>query len=160
MRPERNPQLPDSGPGARVGDSILFYDGVCGLCSRLVRFLLARDRDGRLKFAPLQGSFASETLARHGHDPARLDTVYLLTALGTSEERVQRKSRAVLAALTMLPGAWRLAGALRIIPRFLLDAFYDAVARVRYRVFGRTDQCRIPAPEERQRFIDAGPGPG
>ena len=58
--------------------SVVFYDGVCGLCSRLVRFLLRRDRDGRLLFAPLQGGLARAVLGRHGYDPSDLDTVYVI----------------------------------------------------------------------------------
>ena len=136
------------------GGAILLYDGVCGLCNRLVRFLFARDRSANLRFAPLQSGFAVKALVRHGLDPARVDTVYLMTEPGTAAERMQSKSRAVLAALGELGGAWRLAGVLRIIPGPLRDAVYDLVARSRYRVFGRSDRCVLPPPEMRGRFLD------
>lgn len=143
------------------GGAILLYDGVCGLCNRLVRFLLARDRRGRLRFAPLQSGFSARALARHGRDATRLDTVYLVTRPGTPAERVLSRSRAVLGALEELGGGWRLSGILlRIVPGPLRDAVYGLVARVRYRVFGRSERCVLPRPEDRARFLDVGEGGG
>ncbi|MFN2387056.1 MAG: thiol-disulfide oxidoreductase DCC family protein [Thermoanaerobaculia bacterium] len=147
---------PESPPR---GGAILLYDGVCGLCNRLVRFLIARDRRGRLRFAPLQSGFAARALARHGRDAARLDTVYLITRPGTSSERVLSKSRAVLGALEELGGSWRPVGILlRVVPPILRDALYGLVAQVRYRVFGRSDRCVLPPAEDRARFLDVGQG--
>jgi predicted DCC family thiol-disulfide oxidoreductase YuxK len=158
------PAVRATGPSAPLappqGGAILLYDGVCGLCNRLVRFLLARDRRGRLRFAPLQSGFSARALARHGRDATRLDTVYLITQPGTAGERVLSRSRAVLAALEELGGAWRLAGTLlRVVPGPLRDALYGLVAKIRYRVFGRSDRCVLPPPEDRARFLDFGEGP-
>jgi predicted DCC family thiol-disulfide oxidoreductase YuxK len=101
----------------------------------------------------LQGDFARNVLAGHGRDAALLDTVYLLTPDGL----LLSKSRAILAVSRLLGGFWRLAAAvLSLAPAALLDAAYDRVARVRYRVFGTLDACRVPRPEERARFLDAG----
>ena len=52
-----------------ASNPIVFYDGVCGLCNRLVQFLLKHDREGRLRFASLQSDFAAKVLGRHGFDP-------------------------------------------------------------------------------------------
>jgi predicted DCC family thiol-disulfide oxidoreductase YuxK len=41
----------------------VFYDGHCGLCHGLVRFLLARDPAGsKFDFAPLQGDYCAATI--------------------------------------------------------------------------------------------------
>ncbi len=45
---------------------ILLYDGVCGLCNRLVQFILRRDPSGMFRFASLQSTLAAGILARHG----------------------------------------------------------------------------------------------
>ena len=58
--------------------TVVFYDGVCGLCNRLNQFLLRRDRQGHLAYATLQGTLAREVLARHGADPSDLNTVYVV----------------------------------------------------------------------------------
>ena len=52
-----------------------------------------------------------------------------------------------------LGGAWRLLAVLRLIPRPLADWLYDAIARNRYRLFGRTEACMMPPPQWRDRFI-------
>jgi predicted DCC family thiol-disulfide oxidoreductase YuxK len=138
-------------PGAGL---IVLYDGVCALCNRLVRFLLARDRAGRLRFASLQSGFARELLARHGHDAGRLAASYLVLDAGTPAERVVGGARGVLLALAALGGPWRLARWLGVLPSALLDAVYGVVARNRYRWFGRYDRCLLPPPDVRDRFLD------
>jgi predicted DCC family thiol-disulfide oxidoreductase YuxK len=133
---------------------IILYDGVCGLCSRLCQFVLARDSAGRFRFATLQGAVAAEILDRHGRDPRDLDTLYLVLAPGQPGERLLRKSDAALWIVRQLGGPWRLSGALRIVPRAIRDLGYDLVARTRYRLFGRFDTCQLPDPRHRARFLD------
>ena len=127
--------------------SVVYFDGLCHLCDGFVRFVLARDRRRRFRFAPLQG----ETARR------RLEGRFTGDALGSvvleEPRRFRIRSDAALAILTGLGGAWRLAGALRIIPRPLRDAMYDYVARKRFAWYGRRDTCRIPTPEEAERFL-------
>jgi predicted DCC family thiol-disulfide oxidoreductase YuxK len=139
----------------RPGDApIILYDGVCGLCNRLSQFVLARDPEGRFRFAALQGAVAGEILTRHGRDPRDLDTLYLVLAPGGPEERLLRKSDAALRILRELGGVWRLSAVLRIVPRAIRDLGYDLVARTRYRLFGRYDTCPVPDPRHRARFLD------
>ncbi len=132
----------------------MLYDGVCGLCDRLVQFTLRRDRRDRIRFASLQGRFAATLLERWKRDPGDLSTVYVVVDAGERSERLLAKSRAILSILEEIGGAWRLAGALRILPPRLLDAAYDLVARNRYRIFGKYDACVVPAPEWRGKFLD------
>jgi predicted DCC family thiol-disulfide oxidoreductase YuxK len=141
-------------PRAAVDAPIILYDGVCGLCNRLNRFVLARDPGGRFRFAALQSAFAAEILARHGRDPQDLNTLYLVLAPGQPDERLLQKSDAVLWILRELGGAWRTAGALRVVPRWVRDLGYALVARTRYRLFGRYDTCPLPDPRHRVRFLD------
>lgn len=56
----------------------MLYDGVCGLCSRTVRWLIAHDRDGALRFAPLQGSTTAALRATYPGIPQNLDSVVLI----------------------------------------------------------------------------------
>jgi predicted DCC family thiol-disulfide oxidoreductase YuxK len=139
-------------PGSRP--EIVLYDGVCGLCNGLVRFALPRDRAGVFRFAALQGRAAGEILSRHGMDPRDLDTVYVAVPDERGGERLLRKSRAVLHMLSRLGPPWSLSALVAPLPTRLLDALYDVVARNRYRVFGRSETCLLPAPEWRDRFMD------
>ena len=138
-----------------MAQAVILYDGVCGLCDRSVRFVVAHDRAGRFRFAPLQSTYASAALVRHGRAARDLDTVYALFDPGEPGERLFAKSDAAIAVLGALGGRWRIAALARIIPRTWRDAAYDWVARHRYRWFGRFDQCAIPAAELRQRFVAA-----
>jgi predicted DCC family thiol-disulfide oxidoreductase YuxK len=133
---------------------ILLYDGVCGLCNHWVQFALERDAGGRFRFAPLQGKTAATILARHGKDPAKLDTVYLVLDPETPNETLLSKGKAIGRVLHELGGIWRICAVFRFLPSALLDFGYDLVARNRYRWFGRHDSCPLPTPERRARFLE------
>lgn len=134
---------------------IILYDGVCGLCNRLVQFLLRHDKQGRLRFASLQSDFAAKVLQRHGIDPKDLDTLHVIENYEQPNERVLQRSDAILRAARELGGFWSAsAAAAKVIPRSLRDVVYRFVARNRYRVFGKYDSCMLPDPNQRSRFLD------
>ena len=98
-----------SGTDARRPENpIVFYDGECGLCDRVVSFLTARDKKQRLRFAALQSETARALLPPHRI--ANLDTVVLVNEKGTHIE-----SSAVLRALVEIGQLWTLAGALFLV---------------------------------------------
>ena len=135
--------------------TVVFYDGVCGLCNRLVRFLIRRDRRSSLRFAPLQGEVARAALPRHGITPMDLDSVVVVTGWRTDRERASSRSKAVMTALIALGGPWQIAGAaLRLVPSPLADVVYRFVARKRYATFGKFESCAMPPPEWRDRFLE------
>ena len=127
---------------------IVLFDGVCNFCSGAVRFLIERDRRSHLRFAPLQSKAGQEIQERFGLDPATLDTMVLVEG-----DRVHLKSTAALRALRQLSGAWPVLSLLLWLPRPLRDWAYDRFAERRYRWFGRRDECLIPSPKLRERFL-------
>jgi predicted DCC family thiol-disulfide oxidoreductase YuxK len=133
---------------------ILLYDGVCGLCNRLVQFLLKHDKHDRFRFASLQSAFAAPLLKRHGADPHDLDTVYVVIDYDRPTERLLARSDAILFLAAHLGGIWKLATVGRALPKTLRDAMYRMVARNRYRVFGKQESCMLPEPSHRQKFLD------
>jgi predicted DCC family thiol-disulfide oxidoreductase YuxK len=138
---------------------ILLYDGVCGLCNRLVRFVLRRDPAGGFRFAALQSPLAARSLARHGVDAGDLNTLYVVVNAEQADELLLPRSDAVIFILWRLGGAgrpfWRLAGfLLQLVPQAVRDWGYGVVARSRYRMFGRYDACPLPSEETRSRFLD------
>jgi predicted DCC family thiol-disulfide oxidoreductase YuxK len=139
-----------------AANPIILYDGVCGLCNRLVQFLLKRDKRGRLRFASLQSDFAARVLTRHGIDPKDLDTVQVVLNYDQPDERIVNRSDAVLRAVAELGMPWKaLAAMARFVPRALRNVVYGFVARNRYSVFGKYDTCMLPDPDQRHRFLDA-----
>jgi predicted DCC family thiol-disulfide oxidoreductase YuxK len=137
-----------------AGHTLVLYDGVCGLCNGIVRFMLRFDSHDCFRYAALQSEFAREILKRHDLNPADLDSVVLVTDFGNSNEKAHAKFDAVLAGGHDLGGIWRLAALTRVFPRRLRTWFYDTVARNRYKWFGRYDTCPIPKPEHRVKFVD------
>jgi len=134
---------------ARQECGIVFYDGVCGLCHQSVQFLLVRDKNKTLKFAPLQG----ETAQRRNDLPVELRSVVFVAQAGTPQELLYFRSEAVLRLLDHIGGWWRMVAWLRIVPRPVRDAVYDGIARRRYRWFGKFDSCRMTPPALRSRFL-------
>ena len=140
--------------GVSPGTAVVLYDGVCGLCNRLVRFLIERDRRDRFRFASLQSAFAQDVLARHGKDSRDLDAMYLVLNHGRESEAVLPKGQAALRALWILGGFWKASAALGILPAAVLDFGYDFIARRRYRWFGKHESCPVPEPRHREKFIE------
>ena len=132
---------------------IILYDGVCGLCNRFNQFALRRDKSGIFRFAALQSEFAQGLLKPHGANPEDLDTFYVALGKDTPQERLLVRSRAALYVLRTISGPWKLLTVFGLLPTFILDFFYGAIARNRYSLFGRHDQCLLPDPNWKDRFI-------
>jgi predicted DCC family thiol-disulfide oxidoreductase YuxK len=137
----------------QTSNPIVLYDGVCGLCNRLVQFLVRRDVRDRLLFASLQSQLAAILLERHRCDPRDLDTVYIVVDPNQPTERIFVRSDAILHALQQIGGVWRLAMVVKVVPKFIRDAIYNLVARNRYRVFGKHETCLLPEPKYRRKFV-------
>lgn len=133
---------------------LVLYDGVCGLCDHFVQFLLRIDGQDRLRFAALQGPIGAKILQESGRAATALSTVIVVADHGTAAQRLIDRSDAALFAIASTGGVYRVAGALRVVPRFVRDAVYDLIARWRYRLFGRFDACPVPTPATRAKFLD------
>lgn len=139
--------MPDSSTDYS-SESIVFFDGVCGLCSHTIDLLLRLDKQGKLKFAPLQG----ETAAVLVPENVRKN---LNTFVFSSNGKLHYRSGAVVRILLSIGGFWKIAGALIwIVPSPLRNAGYRVVSKLRYRIFGKHETCRLPTIEERKRFLD------
>lgn len=128
---------------------IILFDGVCNLCNASVRFIVDRDPKGIFRFAPLQSETGKRLLAEYG-EADDLSTLILI-----EDRKSYTQSSAALRIARRLSGAWPAFSALLIIPRPLRDVIYRFIAVRRYKWFGRTEECRIPTPEERERFLDS-----
>jgi predicted DCC family thiol-disulfide oxidoreductase YuxK len=126
---------------------VLFYDGECGLCNSFVQWVLRRDKQGRFRFAPLQGKTAERMIGLPQGAAERWSVVLV------DEAGVHVRSEASLRTVIGLGGMWGAAAVLLWIPRIVRDTVYEFIARHRYRWFGKVDACRLPTPEERSRFL-------
>ena len=120
---------------------ILFYDGVCGLCNRLVQFVLQNDQQKIMQFAPLQGETAGVYAQRLPASIQSLNTIVYFYPLGG---RVYTKSSAIVRVLWDMGGKWRfLSILLWCVPFLIRDLCYWFVAKIRYRLFGKKESCYI-----------------
>ena len=131
----------DDGP-------ILFFDGVCNLCSATVQFVIARERMQTLRFASLQSATAARLLPPLGVDPSALESLVLL-----QDGQVSVRSTAALLTARHLRAPWSWLAVFLTVPRVLRDVVYGAIAVNRYRLFGRQDACWLPSPTLKARFL-------
>lgn len=129
-------------------ERVILFDGVCNFCNASVNFVMDHDPNFHFKFAALQSDFAKERLAKAGLNTEEYDSVVLLEG-----DKIYTRSTAGLRIAKKLSGAWPLLYAFIIVPPFIRNAVYDLIARNRYRWFGKSENCRLPSPEERARFI-------
>jgi predicted DCC family thiol-disulfide oxidoreductase YuxK len=129
-------------------DNVILYDGVCVFCSRWVRFVVARDVRRRFRFTAIQSAYGTRMARALGIDPADPDTNAVIHG-----GKAFFKSDAALTVLSNLPG-WGWVRALRLVPRPIRDTVYNLVARNRYRIFGKYEECFVPDAELRARVLE------
>jgi predicted DCC family thiol-disulfide oxidoreductase YuxK len=127
---------------------LLLFDGVCNLCNGFVQWVIVRDKKGVFKFAALQSETGQQELKKLGKNTETFDSVVLIAG-----SKVLTQSDAAIEVAAQLGGIWSLAPLLRIFPRLLRNAVYNWVARNRYRWFGKREQCMLPRPEWKDRFL-------
>lgn len=134
----------------------MIFDTNCVLCSAWVRFLLRHERDNTLQFASSRKHVGTRLAQDHGIAPEALDLTYLVIRDG----KALTKSDASLALLAELKAPWRYLTVLRIVPNCLRDWTYDVVARNRLNWFGEEQDCFLPTPAQRLKFLDDLPSHG
>ncbi len=127
---------------------VILFDGVCNLCNGYVNFVIDRDPESVFKFGSLQSEAGRAYLRKFGMPEDEIKTIVLVDG-----DRFFVRSSAVVRIAKHLPFPWKIAWLGVIVPAPLRDVFYDLVAKNRYRWFGQSDQCRVPTPELRERFI-------
>lgn len=141
-------------PSAAEGAHLVLYDGVCGLCSRLIRFLLTHDHRAVFTFASLQSTVGRAMVERFGGNPNELISLYVVANYRAKHAQMFSRSSAALLVSGELGWPWKVAVLMRFLPTAILDRLYNVVARNRYRAFGRYEQCPTPRPEFRGRFVE------
>ena len=133
------------------GDYIVFYDGYCVLCSKSIDFILTKDHPAKFRFASLQSEFSQKILSRKGYPTANIQNISNIVYL--QHNVLKMKSDAVLSVFWDLGGIYKATCLGYLLPRFVRDFAYDRLAKVRYKVFGKRDSCRVPTPDEISRFL-------
>ncbi len=96
----------------------------------------------------MQSESAQKILKKFGLKTNNFDTFFLV-----DNKNYFTKSTAALKILKELSGLWNIFYALIIIPKPVRNIIYDLIAKNRYRLFGKSDSCRIPSEAEKKKFI-------
>ena len=134
----------------KEGEKIILFDGICNLCNSAIQFVIKRDKKNLYRFAPLQSDTAKALLQERGIDTSKIDSIILIdpnTAYYT-------KSSAALEIGKTFGGGWRLIGVFEWVPGPVRDWVYDLIAKNRYRWFGKQNECMVPTPELKAKFLD------
>lgn len=129
---------------------IILFDGVCNLCNRSVQYIIKRDKKDEFRFAALQSEIGKQLIQERNIDTSKVDSIILIEP-GVA---YYVKSTAALIIGSSFGGFWKIANVLNLIPRQLRDIVYDLVAKYRYRWFGHKEECMVPTPALKAKFLD------
>ena len=94
-------------------------------------------------------SKGKELLDTGGYDQNKTDSFVFI-----SEGKYFTQSTAALKVLKALGGRFSLLYAFIVVPKFIRDAVYSRIAKNRYKLFGKRNECMMPTPELRSRFLE------
>jgi len=128
---------------------IVLFDGVCNLCSKSVQFILKRDKKNQFLFGSLQGAYGQEMLKKYQLPESEFNSFMLIEG-----DKLYTKSSGALRMLKHLGGWWRLLYVFIIVPKFIRDGIYNWVSKNRYKWYGKMNECWLPRPEWKARFLE------
>lgn len=129
---------------------IILFDGICNLCNGFIQFVIKRDKEDLFRYASLQSDIGQKLITERGIDTKTIDSVVLIEP-GIA---YYIKSDAALQIGKNIKGYRTVSKLLYLISRSLRNIVYDFIARNRYRWYGKKEQCMIPSPELKAKFLD------
>ena len=129
--------------------NIILFDGVCNFCNSIVNFIIRQDRKKVFLFASIQSETGQAILKKFDRETKAMDSFILY-----ENGKIYERSTAGLRLYNKLPWWWKWTQVFWIVPRFLRDAVYNLISRNRYKWFGKKDECMVPSPGLRERFLE------
>lgn len=129
---------------------IILFDGVCNLCDNTVQFIIKHDKNDVFRFVPLQSAIGREIINYIGLDTSKTDSIVLYEP----GKAYYYKADAAIMITKELGGIYSLMGVFNILPKSFSNMVYDYVARNRYKWYGKKNECMIPTPEMKSKFIE------
>ncbi len=128
---------------------IILFDGVCNFCNSAVNFTLKRDKKKTILFCPLQTATGQKLL-----EQCKLPANDMRSFVFIENGEAYTRSTASLKVCRHLRRLWPFVYGLIIVPKFIRDSIYNWIAKNRYKWFGVKEQCMIPTPDIKARFLD------
>ena len=114
---------------------IIIVDGKCVLCNSITKWLIKKDKNKIFEIVSLE----SEYIKKNFQNIYNVDSVAVVDSFGN----VFQKSLAILYILKKIDKLFWIQMLIKLLPLFLTNFFYDLVAKTRYKIFGKYDQCMI-----------------
>jgi predicted DCC family thiol-disulfide oxidoreductase YuxK len=129
---------------------LILFDGVCNLCNDSVQYVIKHDKKDIFRFAALESDIGQTLIRKHNIDTIKTDSILLYT----NAHGIKIKSTAALSIAKHLGFPNNLLSIFFIIPAFIRNWVYNYIAKNRYKWFGKREECMIPTPELRAKFLD------
>lgn len=129
---------------------LILFDGVCNLCNSSVQYVINHDKENVFLFAPLQSEVGQKIISNFHIDTAKTDSILLYS----EDAGIKHKSTAALKIASKLGFPRNLLGVFLIAPVFIRNWVYDFIAKNRYKWFGKRNECMIPTPELKSKFLN------
>lgn len=127
--------------------NVILFDGFCNLCNKTILFLIKHDKNNQLYFAAQQTNAGCKIINQYGIQAGTASVIFIKNGA------VYVKSDAVIEIAKLLTGWPRILIAGKIIPLNMRNWIYNLIAKYRYKVFGKKNECAIPAKEHMHKFI-------
>ena len=128
---------------------IVLFDGVCNLCDNTVQFIIKKDKKDIFRFVAIQSDLGQEIIKHIGVDTSKTDSILLYEP----GKAYYYKAEAAIKIASELGGIYSLMGMFNVLPKSLSNSVYDYVARNRYKWYGKKEECMIPTPEMKAKFL-------
>jgi len=128
---------------------LILFDGVCNLCNTSVQYVIKNDQHDVFRYAALQSAVGQKILEQFKIDRNETDSILLYS----EANGITYKSTAALKIASKLGFPRNLLAILLIVPDFIRNWVYDYIAKNRYKWYGQKDECMIPTPELKSKFL-------
>ena len=128
-----------------LNNEIIIYDGICVLCNYFIQFILEKDRKAHFKVTNLQSEFTKTKYP----EVLSVDSVAVILENGN----ILQKSKAVHYILQKIKVLLLIRILISVLPTFFSNIIYDCVALIRYKLFGKYQQCPILKGDLKNRII-------
>lgn len=129
---------------------IILFDGVCNLCDNAIQYIIKKDKHNTFLFAALQSEIGKKLLKERHINTEEVDSIILIDP-GVA---YYFKSDAAIEITKEFGGLWKIFPVFKALPASFRNIVYDFIAKNRYKWYGKKQECMIPTPELKAKFLD------
>lgn len=132
-----------------VNKKIILFDGVCNLCDASIQFIIKHDKKDIFRFVAIQSELGQRIIKHIGINTTETDSIILYLP-GVA---YYYKAEAALKIAKDLNGIYSFLSLFNVFPNSISNMVYDYIAKNRYKWYGKKEQCMIPTPELKSKFL-------